>query len=197
VNSINWLIAKSKNLYAEAFWMILGQVLAMLGSLLSVKLLTTYLDINNYGKLSLGMTVVLFTAQLVMGPLGQGIQRYYGVALEKQQLYPYWRSVNSLLYKASVLITAIIVIILIGSYWIQSIDRLLLITGLAFSIVDGYNSTLIGIQNSARKRLAATIFSNLNIWLRLIVAVLLIRFFGAFSYVVLIAYVFVSGLLSR
>lgn len=190
------LSPRYKRLGLEAFWILLGQILSTIGSLLSVRVLTQYLDMANYGQLALGLTVVTFVGQFLMSPLGQGIQRYYTPSVEEGDSRGYWKNVQALLSKTIVLISLFAIITSGILYFWGYKYWLLVFIAFIFAIFDGYNSNLIAIQNAARQRLIVTILSNCLIWLRLGMALLFIYLFGAKDYIVLSGYVLASFIIA-
>src|SRR5665647_2701772 len=82
-----------RRLSKEGAWIVLGQASAVLGSLASVRLLTELLDPAAYGELALGMTVASLVNQTVLGPLSNGITRFYAPAQERGDLRSYLTAV--------------------------------------------------------------------------------------------------------
>ena len=70
----------------EGFWIVLGQAIAVLGSLVGVRVLTGLLTSAEYGELALGMTLAILVGQTLFGPLGQGATRFYAPTVEKRAL---------------------------------------------------------------------------------------------------------------
>lgn len=163
---------------------------------MTVKLLTKNLSVEGYGELSLSMTIATFSAQLLLGPLGQGFQRYYSVALEKNSLNDYWKAINKLLLSTALIILSLTLLTPIAAIISSSINQILIIVALLFSIIDGLNSNYIGIQNAARKRISAVSFSIISIWARLGLAVFLLNFISRTPTTVLIAYCIVGAVVT-
>lgn len=77
----NKTVAIAKNmtiaLAGKFAWVLPGKVIAFIGSILLVKLLTHSMDVDAYAHLMLGLTICNFFARILMGAAGQGIERFY------------------------------------------------------------------------------------------------------------------------
>ena len=179
-----------RRLFKESFWIVLGQVLAVIGSLVGVRLLTGLLNPTTYGELALGMTLVTLVSQTVLGPLGNGVTRFYAPAAEQSDLGGYLNAVRRLVLLATGIIVLMIPVIVAGllvtgrSEWIA-----IAIAALVFAILSGYNSILSGIQSAARQRAIAALHQGIEPWARFLVAAGLLLWLGATSTVAMLGYV--------
>jgi hypothetical protein len=57
----------------ELIWVIIGQVVALSGGIVGIRLLTGHLGPEAYGELALGTTIAGFLGQILFGPLGQSL----------------------------------------------------------------------------------------------------------------------------
>jgi O-antigen/teichoic acid export membrane protein len=184
------LSPRFQNLLKEGFWIIVGQAMVISGSLVGVRLLTGLLSPAEYGELALGVTVATLVNQTVLGPLGQGVMRFYAPATEDDDLIGYLFAVRKLVFVSTVLVICLMLIILAslvlsGQYqWI-----VITIVSLVFAIVNGCNSILSGIQNAARQRSIVALHQGMESWLRFLSASLLISCFEASSIASMIGYV--------
>jgi O-antigen/teichoic acid export membrane protein len=179
----------------EMSWIMLGQSAALLGALVGVRLLTQSLSPNSYGELALGLTLVGLVQQLIMGPVQQGVLRFYRPAQEATELNAYLKAVRVLLVRSSlvvigimVLLTAVCLIVGLG-HWIS-----LGVTSFLFALVSGYGRILDAVQMAARQRAVTAWHQALGQWLRFLLAVALMVIFGASSLVAMIGYVVASCL---
>ena len=85
-------LQRFRHLFKEGSWIIIGQVMMMMGSLVGVKLLTTLLSPAEYGELALGLTIATFVNQTILGPLSQGVMQFYAPAIETADLGSYLAS---------------------------------------------------------------------------------------------------------
>src|ERR1035437_3984722 len=107
-------LERFRRLSKEGAWIVFGQVTAILGSLASVRLLTELLDPAAYGELALGMTVAAVVNQTVIGPLGNGVARFYAPAQERGDLGGYLNAVRRLVSAATVIIVFMVLLTVTG-----------------------------------------------------------------------------------
>ena len=160
-----------------------------------VRTLTQYLDPNEYGQLALVMTLVTLVGQVVMGGIGNGIGRYYSIAVEKEDLDNYWESSKEL-YKYAALIVTIFGILFISILWgVNESQWIGIATAtVALSLLNGYSGILNSIQNAARQRAIVACHGGLESWMKIIIAVGIIMCFGKNSMSVIIGYIISAGL---
>jgi O-antigen/teichoic acid export membrane protein len=191
----NILSDRARRLSKEGFWVIVGQGIAVLGSLIGVRLLTEALEPTAYGELALGMTVATLVNQTVLGPLGVGAIRFYSPACENSDFTGYLRAVRSLGMMATCIIVAmwiILVIVLMATRHARW--SVVAAASLAFAVVSGYNAILNGIQNAARQRSIVALHQGAESWARYLIAAGLAALIGATSAVAMTGYV-LSGVL--
>ena len=129
-----------RRLSKEGAWIVLGQVTAILGSLAGVRLLTELLDPAAYGELALGLTLASLVNQTVLGPLSNGITRFYAPAQERADLAGYLSAVRGLVWTATGVVAVMILLTGAGlvaagrMQWISIAGAALLFAGLS-----GYN----------------------------------------------------------
>ena len=155
----------------EGLWVVFGQAVAVLGSMLGVRVLTGLLDPAQYGELALGLTFAALVNQTVLGPIANGITRFYAPAQERQDLGGYLHAVRWMVLAASAVVLAgalLVVIALLLAGKTQAIEIALM--SLAFATATGHNGILNGIQNAARQRSIAALHQGLEPWARLVVA---------------------------
>lgn len=173
----------------EGGWIVVGQIAAVLGSLVLVRVLTERLEPAEYGQLALGLTIATLVNQVVMGGVTAGIGRFYSIAAEKHDLAGYLHSSRNLLLYSTAVVCAIAALLLFGlrflgyTHWMG-----LAAAALVFSVLTGYNMSLNGIQNAARQRAVVAFHGGLNAWLKIAMAVGIILWLGASSTSVIIAY---------
>jgi O-antigen/teichoic acid export membrane protein len=187
--------ARFRRLSQEGAWIIVGQITVILGSLVLVRVLTEFLTPAEYGQLALGLTLVALFGQTVFGGVSGGIVRYYTIANEKQDLHGYLAASRRLLLYGTVtaiavgLVAAFGAIVLGYSQWFN-----IALAAILLAVVNGYNSTLNGIQNAARQRAIVAMHKGLNAWLKIGLAMALFFLLGTNSGAVILGFA-VSGLL--
>ena len=178
-----------RRLSKEGFWIVLGNAMAVVGSIIGVRLFTDLLEPVAYGRLALGLTVASLAGQTVFGTLANGITRYYAPAQEKGDFGGYLNAIGRLM----VLATGVILLMVIFSVGgLLSTGRTKWITivtaSLVFALLSGYNSILSGIQNAARQRSIVALHQGMESWARFLVAVGLMLWLGATTAVAIIGY---------
>ena len=178
-----------RRLFKEGFWIVLGQAIAILGSLVGIRILTGLMDPAVYGELALGITAVILINQVVLGPLCNGAIRFYAPAVEQGNFGGYLNAVRRLVLFST---AVIILVALLAAVGLLIAGRMKWIVVLAaafiFAIFSGYNSILSGIQNAARQRFVVAFHQGAEPWARFLVAAGLVIVFGATSAVAMIGF---------
>lgn len=178
-----------RRLSKEGLWIVLGQALVVLGSLVGVRVLTGLLTSAEYGELALGMTLATLFGQTLFAPLGQGATRFYAPAEEKSSLNIYLTVIRHLVLSATGIVFLLVLLTFAGLLLIGRIEWVgIAIASFIFAILAGYNSILNGIQNAARQRSVVALHSGLASWARFLVAAGLILLVGASSTVTILGY---------
>jgi O-antigen/teichoic acid export membrane protein len=140
-------------LFKEGSWIFAGQAAAIVGSLFGVRLITEILDPESYGKLALALTVATLVNQTILGPLSNGVTRFYAPAQSAGDLNGYLKAVKELVRFASLITLLIIVLIIISLIATQKFNWIsITLASFVFALLSGYSSILAGIQNAARQR---------------------------------------------
>jgi O-antigen/teichoic acid export membrane protein len=178
-----------RRLSKEGFWVILGQAVGVVGSLLSVRVLTELLAPAAYGQLALGMTVATLVSQCVIGPLNNGIMRFYAPSQEKGDLRGYLKAVRRLMLFATGVVLLLIPLEIAGLLILRRTEWIALATiALLFAILTGYNSVLSSMQNAARQRSIVALHQGMETWLQFLIAAGLMVWLGATSTVAMAGY---------
>lgn len=178
-----------RRLSKEGFWIVLGQTAVVVGSLVGVRLLTGLLDPAAYGELALGMTVASLVSLVVLGPLSNGVTRFYAPSQEQGDLGGYLNAVRRLVLSATGVIILIILFTVAGLLIIGRTKWVAIATAaFIFAILNGYNSILNGIQNAARQRSIVALHQGMASWLRFLVAAGLMLWLGTTSTIAMVGY---------
>ena len=153
----------------------MGKLLSVAGAFAGVRLLTEFLSPEEYGKLALGMTVVTFANQFVMGPLANGAMRFYAPAVEANGLVAYTDAIRKMTRHATMLLLLVFPV-MSASLWITGKKDWIVIgfIALLLAILSGYNGICNGIQNAARQRIVVALHNAALSWFKYLVAVLLL-----------------------
>jgi O-antigen/teichoic acid export membrane protein len=181
----------------EGGWIIAGQIAAVLGALVLVRVLTEYLDPAQYGQLALGLTVAGLVNQVVMGGVTAGIGRFFSIAAEQNDLPAYLHASRRLLWYATVAVMAIALMLIMGLLWLGYSQWMgLAAAALVFSVLSGYNLSLSSIQNAARQRAIVAFHGGLDAWLKILLAVGVMVWLGHSSTAVVVGYALSSLLVT-
>lgn len=189
-------IERSRRLFKEGGWIVLGQVLMVVGSLVGVRLLTELLTPDAYGELALGMTIAALVNQIILGPLGGGIIRFYAPAVEQGDLSGYLSAAKKLVLFATGIIFLLVVLSIAGliiagqAQWVT-----ITVSSLVFAILSGYCANLSGIQTAARQRAIVAIHQGIDPLWRSLIAAGLLLWLGMTSTVAMIGYAIAALLL--
>lgn len=164
--------ALSRKAGAEAFWIMLGQGLALGGSLVGVRMLTGVLSPAEYGELALAMTVVTLSGQCVMGPLGNGVSRYYSASWERGEASAFMGAVWRLSGMAGLVVAGAGASI-VAALALSGRGHLLHIAlpACVFALAAGANAVLDGLQIAARQRVVVAWHAVAGSWGRFGLAV--------------------------
>jgi O-antigen/teichoic acid export membrane protein len=178
-----------RRLSKEGSWVVLGQALAVVGSLVGVRVLTEFLNPASFGELALGLTLAALVNQTVLGPLGAGVLRFYAPAVERGDLDGYLKSVLRLVLSATGIIVLAILLTVSGLLFTGPAEWIsIAIAAFVFAILSGYNAILSCIQNAARQRAIVALHQGIESWVRFATAVGLMVLLGATSAVAMVGY---------
>jgi len=189
--------ARFHRLTKEASWIVAGQIAAILGALVLMRVLTEYLEPVQYGQLALGLSVAAFFNQVVMGSISVGIVRFYSIAIEKYDLPGYLHASNRLMGYATAVVVAIALVLMTGLLWLGHTKWMgLVAAALVFSVLSGYNVSLSGIQNAARQRAVVAFHVGVDAWLKIFLAIGVMIWLGSSSTAVVLGYALSSLLVT-
>jgi O-antigen/teichoic acid export membrane protein len=174
----------------EFMWITLGQAVAVIGSLVAVRVLTGLLSPAEYGLLALGMASASVVSQVVLGPLSGGTTRFFASAREAGDLSDYLHAVRRLTRDATILTLGVAALLAAGFALYGRGDLVAFTaTACAFGLLSGYNSLLSGMQNAARQRAVVAFHQALEAWGRFLVAAALVVWLGATSTVAILGFI--------
>ena len=179
----------------EAFWVGLGQAVGTLGAIVGVRLLTGFMNPTAYGELALALTIVMFSQQLILGPLGQGFLRFFAPMQEANKLPAFFRAGLVLLAQASGIVlfcAALSIPVLWAIGQIRWVPVVLL--ALLLALAQGYNSEMDAIQNAARHRIVVAWHQGIGQWARVAMTILAIILLGSSGRVALLGYLLGAAL---
>ena len=138
-------IPRMRRLAKEGSWIVIGQIAAVAGGVVLVRVLTEYLDPLQYGRLALGLTLAGLVNQVIMGGITVGITRFYSIAADKHELRGYLRDARRLLGFATLTVAVLGLLLLAGLHEGGYSDWMgLAAAALALSVISGYNARSAG-----------------------------------------------------
>lgn len=174
--------ARNVRIAKEASWIVAGQIATIVAGLVLVRVLTEYLDPDQYGQLALGLTVAGLVNQVIMGGITNGISRFYTIAAEKCDMVAYLRACRRLLGYATGAVVVVALVMIAGLFFLGYSRWVPLAVGaLLVSVFNSYNASLSGIQNAARHRGIVAFHGTLDAWLKILLAFVMIWVFGRSS----------------
>lgn len=188
---------RAQRLAKESAWIITGQVLAVIGSLVLVRMLTEYLQPAQYGELALGLTLAGLVNQVVLGGVIASAGRFYSVAAERSDFPSYLAATRLLTVKAIWALAIGALLLILSLYWFGYAKWLgLAMAALVFAVSSGIGALFASIQNAARLRSLVASFSCLDAWLKVIISLGFIHWVGSSSTAVVTGFAVSSLLLT-
>ena len=172
-----------------------GQLLAVFGTIASVRVLTELIPPAVYGELALALTATVLLNQTVFGPLSNGAMRFYASAVEKDSLPAFlaatWRLTQfGIAVTAALFVAAAIGLVALG----RGTWSLLVLAVLLYTVATGINAILTGIQNAARQRAVVALHQSLDPWVKVLVTATLLVTFGVSSSIAMLGFAVAAGL---
>lgn len=188
-------MSKKNRIITEATWVVLGQMMAVIGAMVGIRLVTELVTPETYGEVALALTAGTLLNQVVFGPLGNAATRFYSIAREAQDFISYWFGLKRLALFATILVVLGTVLIIVVLVHVGALRWLYLVLAASiFAIISGYNSIADGVQNAARQRTVVAWHQGLNTWGRFLTAAGLVFMLSPRSNIVMTGYCLASGL---
>ena len=192
-----WGTPRHIRLAAESTQVVVGQALAMVGSLVLLRALSHQLPPAAYGGLALGLTGSLLVSQAIAGGTTAAIGRYFSAAAEAQALLPFADAALQLLWRDQrriAVLAAVVVLLLVLTAHVPLVP--LAVAAALASMSASWLMALVAVLTAARRRLAASALSALDPWLKLLLLTLCWRWWPATPAQTLLLYGFGSALLA-
>jgi len=142
-----------KGLAGEGLWVGLGMAINIVALLVGTRLLTTYLPVEEYGRLALGLSLVGVAVQVGATPISQIIVRFFSDREKKGELTHLLRRVALYLIVLLCAIAgiALIAALLLGQFAGESSAGFILLLAL-FAMMMSVNRMAIAINDALRER---------------------------------------------
>lgn len=168
-----------RNYSYESFWVAFDQIGTAIASLLSIKIITSLLDPYEFGYIALANTIIFLLSSSIYGPIGQSFMRFWSIAKERQELKSFYRLLNRSL-NITLVISFLAGAIISGSLFILcNLKWAVLITiSILLAVCSGWTSVRTSILTAARKRKTVSLIHVAGIFLRPLIAAILIMKLG-------------------
>lgn len=164
----------------EIAWVVAGQAAAVIGSLALLRLLTTIMTPDEYGRLALGLTLAGLVGQVITGGVANGIGRFRSIAVESGDLDGFVNASRRLALGVGAVVLAGSLILAAALFLAGRPDWAAIVAWIApFAIFAGWNQMLLSYQAAARRRPLVAVISAAEPWLRMPIALGLASWRGA------------------
>ncbi len=144
---------KYKDKIGEGILIVVGQIFGSIGILLSVHLITNELGTEEYGKLSLILSLAVLLGQVGYSWALPGIPRFFSIARDLNDVQSYFKTSFYLFIKSTGIV---LILTLLMSYFLsyihKNISSFAFILAVCSIVLDRFNLTHAILQNVARKR---------------------------------------------
>ena len=189
-------VAIKKRVGKELIWVIVGQVAAIIGGVVGIRLLTEYFGPEAYGELALGVTIAGFLGQILFGPLGQSLGRFYAAFKEQSHLKAVFGSLKIILSWSctAIILLGICSALVVGIKWSEKWGWLIL-TSIMFGTISGTAGLFQSMQNAARQRRLVAFHQGVEPWLKPLAAISVVVFLGKYGFAALAGFCIASLML--
>ncbi len=156
----------------ELTWILAGQLLALAGGVVSIKVLTNIIGPKEYGLLALGLTVAGVLNMYVYGPAANVVARFFAVYREKRELEVYFHVLKR--FHRTFALGLSIISFAAGTLVGFGVGRewaAIIVLSLLFGIVSGVNASYLNLFNAIRQRKVVALHQGTDVWLRIGLAV--------------------------
>jgi len=172
------VLARFRRVTGEGAFVLLGQLGAVLGTMVGVKYLTRSLDVETFGHLSLLLTIVSFANLLCYGPLCNAAERFWSIAGEQHDSPALLGSLRHLAYVSALAITFLAVIAaLILTRIAEGYFAMATLLAASLAVAGGCSALITSVQNGARHRKVVAFHQAFDGTLRPTFAVILLTVF--------------------
>lgn len=177
-------------LLTESAWVVTGQIMVVVASVVLVRVLTEYLDPNEYGQLALALTLGALIGQIAFSGVMPGIMRFYPIAAENGEAWEYLQASLRMMGYSVVVALVLSGLLLAGLRFFGKSDLIAVaVLAILLSVLGTINTAQSMIQNAARKRKVVAFHGSMDAWLKVLLAVSLINVFGRTAIIVIVAYI--------
>ena len=153
-----------------------GQLLAALGGLLGLKVMTENLSPQDFGQFALLLTVATLTSQVIFGGVNLAASRLVVSAAEVSDLISYQQALFRVAMRAMVLLMGVFIALLAASIFFGlAISIQAVFLSMVFSVASSANSVFTGVLISTGQQKSASKYQVLEVWIRVLVLDIVFR----------------------
>lgn len=178
--SVRYLLSRILRARYKLAWLIVGQGLAVIGNFVGLKVLTTIMGPEDYGRLALGLTMAGFFQLLVYGPIAQWAMRFYSVYRDRTNLRAFRIGAWKAYIYATVVVTgaAVVMVLTLISAGVDPAWVMLAVAAVLLAVIVGLRSILVAVHTAAKMHRTVAMYQGAEVWLRLGLVVGLFYVFG-------------------
>ena len=167
-----------KRLSNETFWVGVGVFFSTIGSFVGVRLLTSVMSPEDYGRLALGVSIAMGLVYSVGVALWGTVTRFFSVAKNDGRAEWYWQSIKHILihFWIALCVGGMITVLLLKLGGLRTSEALFWFLAILFGGVQVIGETGSALQNGARNRKIFSLHQNFLSWGRFIIAFAIIQF---------------------
>jgi len=179
----------------EFAWLFTGQVFGILGSFALIRVTTHYLIPEQYGQLSLILTIGVLVCQVSLSGVMPGIMRYYTIAVERRDVSNFTFASFRLMSYGVLGTAGLALVVSVGAYLVGKTAWIgVILLAITFTQISSFNSTLSAIQNAARQRNVVVLHGIIDPWIKIILICIIVFIVGKSVVAILLAYL-IAGLI--
>lgn len=188
---------KNRRSVREFSWVVFGQASSIILSVMLIRILTEHLNPDEYGVLSLILTLGALTCVIPSAYFLSGIERMYSMAVEKKEEHEYYTAIMKMAKTSGLLsliiLSLIFIVLKVGfpEYW--EWHQGILLASL-FAIISSYSTALTFIFNAARERSLVAFYIFIESVLKIILIFMLVYISVVDVYSILSVYVIGAGI---
>lgn len=176
----------------EIGWVLAGQVVAAVGAVAGVALLSRALEPAEYGHLTLALTTAALAQQVVLGPLTSALARFFATAVEHDDVDPYLRAVRALIRRGLVRMAALAGAAVVPLLLVRREDAAIAVLTAVFAAVSGSQVAAAGMLTAMRHRRAVAIHQGMSVCARFALAAVFLRAWGGGAPTVVAAFLVIE-----
>jgi O-antigen/teichoic acid export membrane protein len=187
-----------RRLSGEAFWVAFGLGLSTIGTFAGVRVLTSVLEPEEYGKLALAISVALGLVYSLGAGGGGSIARFFSVARQDGRAGWYWRAICRSLFSVAGVVVLLLAVLAVAARAFDLDGENIAFWGLTILFGGAWTVHMLGysLHAGARRRKTVSWHQCVLEWGRFLAAFILIKLLYSSAGVVLAGFLIVTLLVA-